>query len=67
MNIFATAGDPTSLYQSMEWDRITKPIKELFHMKGCMRIQSDWEKKIIIFCLNPEERTLLPVLIDTIK
>jgi len=65
ISVFAAAGDPTSLFESMEWDRLKKPFKELTHMRGCVRLENSWEHKFIIFCLLPEEATLLSVLIDT--
>lgn len=64
-NVWAAPEDPAALFASMEWDRIKWPIKEVTHMKGCFKIESDWENKFIMFCMLVEEMTLMPVLIDT--
>jgi len=55
INVWAAAEDPGALFVSMELDRIKWPVGPINHMRGCFRIQSDWENKFIMFCMLPEE------------
>ena len=54
VNVFKSAGDPSSLIESIEWAHVKFPVLNITHAPTCLLFSSDIEKKDIAFCFENE-------------